>query len=131
MKIFLSLKYHADLHNRPFAERICQLLEGLGHSCYLAARDIEAWGEKKLDEHTLMRRTFEIIDHCDLVLIDLSEKGVGIGIEAGYAFARGVWVLVAAPAGKEISATLRGIAHQCFYYDAVEEIALYISGLQV
>ena len=29
-----------------------------------------------------MKLTFEKIDNCDLVIIDLTEKGVGLGIEA-------------------------------------------------
>jgi nucleoside 2-deoxyribosyltransferase len=35
-----------------------------------------------------MRLTFEKIDICDLVIIDLTEKSVGLGIEAGYAYAK-------------------------------------------
>jgi 2'-deoxynucleoside 5'-phosphate N-hydrolase len=74
-----------------------------------------------LDATTLMRASFDAIDASELVVVDLTEKGVGIGIEAGYAYARGVPIVTVAEAGADISTTLRGIsASVSFYRDAGE-----------
>ena len=35
----------------------------------------------------------EIICACHLTVIDLTEKGVGLGIEAGYAYAQAILVI--------------------------------------
>ena len=64
-----------------------------------------------------MRRSFAAIDKSDFVLVELSEKGVGLGIEAGYAYARKIPVLTMAREGQDISTTLQGISAQTFTYD--------------
>ncbi len=85
-------------------------------------RDVEEWGLREYSVEELMARTFELIDGSQAVLVELSEKGVGVGIEAGYARARDIPVLVAARAGSDISETLRGIAVAVCLYERPEEI---------
>ena len=72
-----------------------------------------------------MQKTFEIIDSCSAFVIDLSEKGVGLGIEASYAHARGIPVVVA-KAGADISDTLRGIAARVFSYGELPEVDSFL-----
>ena len=83
-----------------------------------------------LDERALMRTTFEQIRDSHLVLVELSEKGIGLGIEAGYAHARGIRVAVIAPEGCEISATLRGTAEACFTYKDEAALATFLASLK-
>ena len=40
-----------------------------------------------------MLETFEIIESSDVAVIDLSEKGVGLGIEAGYAYSKQIPII--------------------------------------
>jgi 2'-deoxynucleoside 5'-phosphate N-hydrolase len=82
-------------------------------------RDIEGWGERPLPADELMTQTFAAIEACDLMLVELSEKGVGIGIEASYAHARGIPIVVVAPTGGDISTTLQGVARRFGWYDDV------------
>jgi 2'-deoxynucleoside 5'-phosphate N-hydrolase len=89
-------------------------------------RDIEGWGERPLPADELMAETFAAIEICDLLLVELSEKGVGIGIEASYAHARGIPIVVVAPTGGDISMTLQGVAHRFGWYDDYDEIAPWL-----
>lgn len=120
--IFLSIKYHADGRNQAQIERLCGLLESAGHAPYCVVRDLENWGRVQFEPGELMRRTFAAIEASDLILVELSEKGVGLGIEAGYAHARGIPLAVAARAGSDISSTLQGIAMAACLYVREEEI---------
>ena len=70
-----------------------------------------------------MARTFEEIDRCDLVIIELTEKGVGVGIEAGYAHARGKRIVTVAERGADVSTTLAGISSRVILYDRVEDLS--------
>ncbi|MBI4631081.1 MAG: nucleoside 2-deoxyribosyltransferase, partial [Chloroflexi bacterium] len=79
MKIFLSIKYHPDHRNRDLIENITRALQP--HRVICIARDVEVWGEKKFEARELMQKTFEEIDSSDIVVVELSEKGVGVGIE--------------------------------------------------
>lgn len=122
MKIFLSIKYHADHHNRGLIESIAEALQKHGHETACIVRDAERWGESQYDSYELMELTFEVIRQCDGVLVELSEKGVGIGIEAGYAYALGKPIWVIARQGADISETLRGIAAGVRTYQEVAEL---------
>lgn len=127
MKIFLSIKYHPDYHNRDLIEAIAQALQP--HRVVCIARDIEQWGKKKFDSAELMQRTFEEIDSSDIVVVELSEKGVGVGIEAGYARAKGKSIITVARRGSDISQTLRGISKDVFIYQDANELKKFFGTL--
>ncbi len=122
MRIFLSVKYHEDMSNRAFVESLCAMLEADGHEVLLVVRDLEEWGARSFTTQALMAATFQMIDSADCLLAEQSEKGTGLGIEAGYAYARGIPVLALAREGCELSPTLTGIAAFCGSYQVVEEI---------
>ena len=66
------------------------MLHQSGIESVCIARDFEKWGQVKFNSHDLMQLAFEQIDQCDFLLVDLTEKGVGIGIEAGYGWAKNI-----------------------------------------
>ena len=122
MKAFLSIKYHADHSNRAHIQQLSRALETCGYTTVVIARDVEQWGQVALSPAELMRQTFVALEGCDLVVVDLTEKGVGIGIEAGYAHAKGIPIVAMARQGRDISTTLQGIARQTLWYDSYQEI---------
>jgi nucleoside 2-deoxyribosyltransferase len=117
MKAFLSIKYHADQRNRARIEMISSALQACGIESVCIARDVERWGELQFDARELMHRTFAALDACDWVVIDLTEKGVGVGIEAGYARAKNIPIVTIAQESADISETLRGLSRETFLYD--------------
>ncbi|MBI5051922.1 MAG: nucleoside 2-deoxyribosyltransferase [Chloroflexi bacterium] len=120
MKIFLSIKYHPDHRNRDLIENITRALQP--HRVICIARDVEAWGEKKFEARELMQKTFEEIDSSDIVVVELSEKGVGVGIEAGYARAKGKPIITVARRGPDVSETLKGISRDMFIYKDISDL---------
>ena len=116
MKVFISIKYHADENNRERIEAIASALEKCGSHTICVVRDIEEWGGRHFEPAELMRRTFAEIDSSDLVVVDLTEKGVGVGIEAGYAHAKQIPIVVVAKKNAVISETLSGISRRTFAY---------------
>jgi hypothetical protein len=122
MKAFISIKYHADQSNRGRIEAIAAALAACGLESVCVARDIEAWGAVSLPPADLMRRTFDAMRACHLVVVDLTEKGVGVGIEAGYAYAGRLPILTIAQEGAAISETLRGVSLGVHVYRDVDEL---------
>lgn len=127
MRAYIGIKYHADHSNRQRIEGISAALERQGFETICIARDIEQWGEEQFAPSTLMQRTFSEINASDVVIIDLTEKGVGVGIEAGYAFAKHIPVVTIAQTGSDISKTLRGISQEVFLYDQYKEIVHFFA----
>jgi len=123
MKAYIAIKYHADHGNRERIERISTALEQQGLETVCITRDLEKWGEVQFDPAALMQRTFGEIDTSDIVIVDLTEKGVGVGIEAGYAFAKHIPVVTIANTDSDISETLRGISQKIFLYDQFDDLA--------
>lgn len=125
MKATIAIKYHPDSSNRPRIELISRALARCGVESFCVARDLERWGEVHFPPAELMRRSFAAIAASDLLVVDLSEKGVGVGIEAGYAHAHGTPIITIARAGADISDTLRGISRAVFWYESEAELAAF------
>jgi len=122
MRAFITVKYHEDNSNRKHIEAISLMLEKQGFDTFCIARDVERWGEMSFSASELMERTFHEIDVSDMVIVDLTEKGVGVGIEAGYAFANNMPIITIAKINSPISETLRGISKKVFHFDIYEDL---------
>ena len=129
MKAYISIKYHKDNSNKDCIEKISFALECNGFETVCIARDIEKWGQVELSPQELMRRTFTEIDESNLIVVDLTEKGVGLGIEAGYAYAKQIPIVVIARKGSDISTTLQGIAQKLFLYEKSEDLNQLFQGI--
>lgn len=69
-------------------------------------------------EHQMMQQAMAHLDHCDILLAETSEKGIGIGIEAGYAKAKGKPVIYLRQQDAAHSSTVSGISDfQVIYLD--------------
>jgi len=123
MKAYIAIKYYPNNQNRPLIEQISNALEQNGFDTVCVVRDLENWGQLHFAPQELMRRSFEEIDASDLVVIELTEKGVGLGIEAGYAWAKQIPVVTIAKRGADISTTLQGISQRVFWYDDFDDLA--------
>lgn len=127
---YIAIKYHEDHANRERIEGITRALEAHGFSAYCVARDLEEWGAVHCDPPTLMRKSFEAIAASALVVVDLSEKGVGVGIEAGYAHAHRIPIVVIAHTDSPISETLRGIAARIAFYRNDQDLVQFFATLR-
>jgi len=114
--VYLAIKFHSDHRNRGLVEKIATELESRGLTTVCVARDFEKWGEIKLDSQDLMQVALDSIRQSDAVLIEFSEKGVGLGIEAGYASAFDIPVLVLHRSDAEVSTTLKGVSTEVIPY---------------
>lgn len=122
MKAYIGIKYHEDYRNKLVINEISSALERIGYKTSCIVRDIENDGQVKYDPFKLMELTFKEIDSCDLLVIELTEKGVGLGIEAGYAFAKDIPIFTIVKKGADISETLIGISQKILFYDDIEDI---------
>jgi hypothetical protein len=116
-KAFISIKHYPDNRNRERIEAISAALEQYGWQTMCIVRDVEEWGRLRFTPQELMQRTFDAIDASRIVVIDLTEKGVGVGIEVGYARARGLPIITVAQTGSDISPALQSISRRVMFYD--------------
>ncbi len=122
MKAYIAIKYYRDFKNKEIIDKLNYVLEKKGFETTCLIRDYEIDRNLKFQPKELMELTFSKIDECQLVVIELSEKGVGLGIEAGYAYAKGIPIITVAKKGSDISETLRGISTKVIIYDSLDNI---------
>ncbi len=129
MRAYIAVKFHVDSRNRDQIEQISRFLDKGGMESVCIARDFEKWGRVRFDPHKLMQLAFHQIDLCDCLIVDLTEKGVGIGIEAGYASAKNIPIITIAHKGSDISDSLQGITSQLFFYENYEDLLPFFEKL--
>jgi nucleoside 2-deoxyribosyltransferase len=130
MKVYLGIKFHPDNRNRDRIDLLSQVLDSCGFETVCMRRDIEQWGDVHFSAHELMTKTFEAIRSCHLTVIELTEKGVGLSIEAGYAYAQHIPVITIARAGSDISSTLQGISRDIYLYRSAADLRRFFSRLK-
>ena len=70
------------------------------------------------EERQMMRQAMADIDNCDILIAETSNKGIGIGIEVGYAKAKDKTVIYLRQKDSEHSTTIAGISDfQIVYLD--------------
>lgn len=126
MKAYIGIKYHEDYRNKAIVDKISSILENNGYETICIVRDTNIEQQNKYNPRDLMKLTFEKIDNCDLVIIDLTEKGVGLGIEAGYAYAKEIPIITIAKSSSDISETLVGISKKIFLYNNIEDLEILL-----
>jgi nucleoside 2-deoxyribosyltransferase len=68
-------------------------------------------------ERQMMQQATADIDNCDLLIAEVSEKGIGIGVEAGYARARNKPIVYIRQKKAAHSTTVSGISDFQIIYD--------------
>ena len=129
MQVYFAIKFYEDMSNRELIEFVTATIERGGHSCIVAVRDFEQWGQKKLAPQELMQKVRQNTRKADLILVELSEKGVGLGLEIGFALALGKSIAVLAHRGTDISETVKGSIERIYYYGNKKELTDIIVNL--
>ena len=108
--------------NRSLIEALTAVLRQAGFQALVIVRDIEDWGEKSFSPQELMTHSKQAILKSEVVFVEASQKGVGVGIEAGMAYALVIPVVVLAKTGTKVSPGLLGIAQEVLYYSQVSDL---------
>jgi nucleoside 2-deoxyribosyltransferase len=116
MKAFLSIKFWGDNRNKEDIEKIISAVERAGLEVYCFVRDAEKWGEKRIEPQEMMRLTFERIEESNFLLANVADWPIGVGVEVGYAYAKGIPVICIYPEGKKIPDTVGSLARHTIKY---------------
>lgn len=72
-------------------------------------------------EHEMMRIAFEDIQNCDLLIVEVSKKAIGVGVEVGYAKALNKPIIYLRRSSSTYSTTVGGAADYAIEYeDAIQ-----------
>ena len=122
-KAFMSLKFYEGDATKKQVEELTKALEKAGIENFVMVRDVEKYGEIQVTSKDLMKEyAFPAMEASDMLIVEFSEKGVGLGVGAGYAFAKGIPIYIIAKTGSDISSTIGGLAEEVIFYDKPEDL---------
>jgi len=122
-KVFASYSFSHRDSIMPFHLQLKEFLDkAYKVSLYSFVFDFKG----KVNDKELMALALQKVDESDLVLVELSNKSVGVGIEAGYAKARGKTIIYLHKTGTNIKQAMNGIADHVVEYEQVEDVINWI-----
>lgn len=121
-RAFMSIKFYPGDVTKKKIKDITEALKKASIENFVLVRDVEKYGEVHLKDSEIMPRAFIEMEKSDMLIVEFSEKGVGLGIGAGYAYAKNIPIYVIAKTGSDISSTINGLAKEVMFYDKPEEL---------
>lgn len=124
LKAFLSLKFYEGDVSKKMVDGITEALAKVNIHTFVAVRDIEKYGEVKgLDMQNFMPKyAFPEMETSNLMVIEYSEAGAGLGMGADHAYCHSVPLYLVAKTGSKISTTVNSVAEKVIFYDTYDDI---------
>ncbi|HEU5293060.1 MAG TPA: nucleoside 2-deoxyribosyltransferase [Cyclobacteriaceae bacterium] len=107
MRAYISVSYHMRKLLDQEIKSIMEVLRGYSISPLVFVDQYKFESEQERD---MMKTALSEIESCDLLIAEVSDKGIGIGVEVGYAKAKGKPVLYLRQRNADHSTTVSGIS---------------------
>jgi nucleoside 2-deoxyribosyltransferase len=123
MQAYISIGYHTRKQSNTIIEAIVDVLTLSNISPFVF---VDEYTFSASEESQMMRQAFAEIDKSDLLIAEVSEKGIGIGVEVGYAIAKRKPVIYLRRATAEHSTTVSGASDFQIIYNDVADLKLQL-----
>lgn len=123
-KAYLSIGYQ---NRQKLAAEITAIREVLSAHQIALFIFVDQYHFTPKEEKQMMQQAFRDISGSDLLIAEVSEKAIGVGIEIGYAAAQGKPVIYLRQARAEHSTTAAGTAGYSVIYTNADEIATLLA----
>lgn len=113
MQAYIAISYNKKNHLQPELDAIKEILKQ--HSItYLVF--VDNYNFNSSQEKEMMQSAFSAIDKCGVLIAEVSDKAIGIGIEVGYAKAKNKPVIYLRHIDAEHSTTVSGTSDHAVIY---------------
>lgn len=118
MTAYISISYSNRKNLQAEVDAIMEILQQYSITGFVFA---DAYSFNASQEKEMMAQAFTDIDRCVLLIAETSEKGIGIGVETGYAKAKGKPVIYLRNIAAAHSTTVSGASDfQIIYYEVAD-----------
>ena len=119
MKAYISISYQRRRSLNTAITAIMSVLEEHQIESFVF---VDHYKFEETHEDEMMRAALAELDQCDILIAETSHKGIGIGIEAGYAKAKNKPVIYLRHKEAEHSTTLSGLSDHRVIYKSAEDL---------
>jgi len=126
MTAYISVSFS----NRKLADNvlttIADTLNELGIATFIF---VDNYKFEATQERQMMQQAMADIDNCDMLIAETSHKAIGIGVEAGYAKAKGKTIIYMRQTNAEHSTTVAGISDLQIVYNDEGDLKRKLAGI--
>ena len=126
MKAYISVSYSS---RKAIDGEITTIIDTLNEFNISSLVFVDEFKFELVQESQMMKQAMIEIDNCDLLIAETSDKGIGIGIEVGYAKAKGKPVLYLRKKDAEHSTTVSGISDFQIIYINTKDLHFQLAGI--
>ncbi len=119
MRAYISISYQ---RRRSLNTAITAIMSVLEEHQIEAFVFVDHYKFEETQEEEMMRSALTELAQCDLLIAETSHKGIGIGIEAGYAKAKNKPVVYLRHKEAEHSTTLSGVSDHRVIYKSTDDL---------
>jgi nucleoside 2-deoxyribosyltransferase len=120
-KAYLSISFQNRKH---FQKEIIAIEEVLSECGFKLFVFVDVFHFSADQEKEMMQQAWKEIDESDLLIAEVSEKAIGVGIEIGYAIARNKTVIYLRREDAEHSTTASGSAKYSIIYRHLDDLSV-------
>ena len=88
---------------------------------------VDRYSFSSSDHAAMMELALRTLEHTDFLIAEVSEQAIGIGVEVGYAAAKGKPIIYVRRANAEFSTTVGGVATHSIAYSSETELRTKLS----
>jgi nucleoside 2-deoxyribosyltransferase len=125
-KAYISINYNK---RQELSNELNSIIEALKEFQITPFIFVDIFKFSSDQEKEMMQQAILSIDDCDLLIADASDKAIGIGIEVGYAKAKGKPVVYMRNKNAEHSTTVSGISDFQVIYSGTKDLKDQLSTL--
>lgn len=126
MTAYISVSYSKRKSVEHELNTISSTLKAFGITPFIF---VDKYKFESSEEKQMMTQAMSDIDNCDILIAETSDKGIGIGIEVGYAKAKNKTVIYLRQKEAEHSTTVSGISDFQVIYDSPEDLHAQLSSV--
>jgi len=119
MKAYISVSYSK---RKSIDKEIATIIDTLNEVNISSLVFVDEYKFDLSQEHQMMKQAMTEIENCDLLIAETSDKGIGIGIEVGYAKAKGKSIFYLRKQDAEHSTTVSGISDYQIIYSETKDL---------
>ncbi len=126
MKAYISVSFSK---RKSIEKEITAIIDTLNEFNFSSHVFVDNYKFSLSEERQMMKQAMADIDNCDILIAETSDKGIGIGIEVGYAKAKGKSVFYLRRKDAEHSTTVSGISDFQIIYVDTNDLQYQLAGL--
>jgi nucleoside 2-deoxyribosyltransferase len=119
MLAYIAISYNKRKELQPVLDAIKQVLFANSITPFVF---VEEYNFSSTQEKEMMQAAFTELDKCDLLVAEVSDKAIGIGIEVGYAKAKNKTIIYLRHKEAEHSTTISGSSDYSIIYSNVTDL---------